>query len=272
MQISRWIGKYRPIKLLGRGDFSEVYLAEDPHLQTQVAIKVLNPHANSNVHRLFNESIRTMARMDHAHIISVHDFGEQNNAPFCVMAYAACGSIRQWLQDVKSMPLKSMVTYVKQIAKALQYAHDLNIVHQRLKPENILLDEEGSVLLSDFGPTEIRGSLLPSLSPSALRYMAPEQIMGRAQALSDQYVLGLIIYEWLMGAPPFTGAPTEVFEQQMKGTPASLREKIPALSSLLEEVVMIALSKDPKNRFARINSFAFAFEQAARESLSNPGI
>jgi serine/threonine protein kinase len=129
-----------------------------------------------------------------------------------------------------------------------------------------LLAEHDHILLSDFGFAEsIHLSDFPDSgqATSSVLYMAPEQLLDQAQEASDQYALGAMVYEWLCGTPPFTGSAGEVARQQIETPPASLARKNPQLSPLVEEVVMIALAKDPGKRFASITSFATAFEQAA---------
>lgn len=264
--IGSVMGKYRLLKLLGRGDDTAVYLGENILLKTKVAIKMLDPSVTSTRKELFLESVRAMVRLTSPYIVHSYEFGLQDSYTFFVMSHAPHGSLRQRYPRGSQLPLARTVIYVKQIAEALHHAHMRNILHQDLKPENVLLDVNDTVLVSDFGfsvnPSfpDVLGS---TVSLSSICYMAPEQLLGKPQQASDQYALGIMIYEWLCGIPPFMGTVEEVIAQHLSAYPVSLAERIPHLPPLINEVVHIALAKDPQTRFTSIKSFAHAFEQAS---------
>ncbi|HEY7125031.1 MAG TPA: serine/threonine-protein kinase, partial [Ktedonobacterales bacterium] len=145
------LGSYRLTRLLGQGGFADVYLGEHVHLHTQAAVKILNTRvAVDELEHLLQEA-RTIARLAHPYIIGVLDFGVENGTPFLVMRYAPGGSLRQ--RHPRGTPLApgTIVPYVKQVAEALQFAHDQRLIHRDVKPENMLLGPNGEVLLSDFG-------------------------------------------------------------------------------------------------------------------------
>ncbi|HLZ64508.1 MAG TPA: protein kinase, partial [Ktedonosporobacter sp.] len=153
----------------------------------------------------------------------------------------------------------------------LQFAHAQGIIHQRLKPENILFGADDEILLSDFGFAwrfDAPQSMTSDPPVSEVAYLAPEQLMGQPQETSDQYALGAIVYEWLSGAPLFGGSAAEIARQQREMPPPPLRDRVADLSPLVEEVVMIALAKDPARRFRMIRGFATALEQAARDQAT----
>lgn len=155
---------------------------------------------------------------------------------------------------------------MKQIAEALQFAHEEKLIHRDIKPENILLGRRGEILLSDFGIALIAQSSRYQSTQEmtgTLAYIAPEQIQGRPRPASDQYSLGIVVYEWLTGDCPFHGAMVEIVAQHLAAPPSSLRAKVPALPPAVEQVVMMALEKDPQRRFANIRAFANALEQAS---------
>jgi len=162
-----------------------------------------------------------------------------------------------------------VIAYVKQVAEALQYAHDEKFIHRDVKPENMLVGRRGEVLLSDFGIALVaQSSRYQSTQDMAgtIAYMAPEQIHGKPRPASDQYALGVIVYEWLSGNRPFHGSFTEIAAQHAIVHPPSLREKIPAITPDVEHVVLTTLAKDPKQRFGSIHAFAIALEQASQST------
>src|SRR5947209_5991043 len=145
------LGNYRLMQLLGRGSFSEVYLGEHIHLNTQAAIKVHYGQLASHDAEGFLTEARTLAHLRHPHIIQVLDFGVEGATPFLVMDYAPNGNLRQLHPKGTRIPLDTIISYVTQVAGALQYAHGENRIHRDIKPENMLLGRNSEVLLSDFG-------------------------------------------------------------------------------------------------------------------------
>jgi serine/threonine protein kinase len=260
-------GNYQLIRLLGEGGFSEVYLGEHIHLNTHAAIKVLHTRLASNDIENFRNEARTLAHLAHPHIVRVLEFGVEGVVPFLVMDYAPNGSLRHRHPKGVLVPLPTVVSYVKQVASALQYAHDHKLIHRDVKPENMLLGLHDVVLLSDFGIATIAHSTF-SLSEQNLAgtmpYMAPEQLDAHPRPASDQYSLGIAVYEWLSGERPFHGSLMEIAVKHRMASPPLLLEKVPTLSPLVEQVVMKALAKDPNERFDSIWAFAVALEQTVR--------
>jgi len=159
------------------------------------------------------------------------------------------------------------------MASALQYAHDHKFIHRDVKPENMLLGRQQEALLSDFGLAALAhssGSLSTQEAFGTLAYMAPEQIEGHPRPASDQYSLGIVVYEWLCGARPFEGSATEVIVQQLSMPPPPLHKRVATILPELEQVVLRALAKDPKDRFASVGDFATAFEQAGWLAPAHP--
>jgi eukaryotic-like serine/threonine-protein kinase len=263
--IGQQFGNYRLLRLIGAGGFAEVYLAERLNLGTQVAIKVLHTQLVETDIDAFRREAHTIARLQHPHIIRILDFNIENSTPFLVMDYASGGTMRERYPRGTSVPLPIIVSSTQQIADALQYAHNEKIIHRDIKPENILLDEHDDVLLSDFGislATEDTYFQMPQDIIGTAAYMSPEQIQGQLQPASDQYSLGIVVYEWLGGTCPFEGSRTEVWSQHMYEPPPPLREKVPSICPEIEYVVMTALHKDPKQRFRNVCAFANALQQA----------
>lgn len=259
------LGNYRLVRLLGEGGFAEVYLGEHIHLGTLAAIKLLYTQLTNENLDIFRTEARNLAHLIHPHIVRVLDFGVDGRTPFLVMDYAPHGTLRQIHPRGSRVPLNVLVSYVKQVADALQYAHNQKLIHRDIKPENMLLGRNNEILLSDFGIAVVaQSSRYQNMQDMAgtIAYMAPEQIQAHARPASDQYSLGVVVYEWLSGDRPFQGSFTEIAAKHSLVPPPPLREKIPGISPDIEQVVMTALSKDPKARFTSIQAFATALEQA----------
>lgn len=268
--VGQQFGSYKLLRLLGAGGFAEVYLGEHIDLGTQAAIKVLHTKLDPTDIEAFRTEARTIARLRYPHIIRVLDFNAAGSTPFLVMDYAVGGTMRQRYPRGTIVPLATIISSTRQVADALQYAHNEKIIHRDIKPENILLDQHSNVLLSDFGIALIAQSSRSQNTQDVIgtaAYMSPEQIQGKPRPASDQYSLGIVVYEWLSGARPFEGSLTELWSQHMFTPPPPLREKAPTISPEIELVVMTALSKDPKERFASVSAFTTALVQASQDML-----
>ncbi len=265
-RVGQRLGNYTIIQLLGQGGFAEVYLGEHIYLKSQAAVKVLQTRlSGSDDTDSFLKEAQTIARLFHPHIIRIMDFGIEAETPYLVMDYAPKGTLRQKHPRNVPVPLATVVPYVKQIADALQYAHDeLRLIHRDIKPENMLIGRRDEVLLSDFGIALVAQSSRYQGTQEVIgtvAYMAPEQIQGKPHAASDQYSLAVVVYEWLTGERPFNGSFTEVCTQHIFASPAPLSAKAPSLPPDIDLVVMQALAKDPHQRFESIQAFANALEQ-----------
>src|SRR2546421_1156294 len=217
--VGQQFGHYQLVRLLGSGAFAKVYLGEHRYLEVPAAIKILQVRmAGPEVHQHFRHEARTIARMQHSHIVRVLDSGIQDDTPYLVMDYLPHGTLRTLHPKGTQLPLEQVVTYVKQIAAALDYAHEHQVIHCDVKPENLLLNAKHEVVLSDFGLAIVQH--MPDAQPCEQMtgtplYMAPEQIHCHPCAASDQYALGIVTYEWLAGMPPFSGMPFELFNQHL---------------------------------------------------------
>ncbi len=270
-RLGQQLGNYRLVRLLGKGGFAEVYLGEHIHLNTQAAIKLLRTQLARDDVASFRTEARTIAHLKHPNIVSILDFGVENDLPFLVMEYAPNGTLRQRHPKGESLPLPIVLQYVKQVAAALQYAHTNNLIHRDVKPENMLLNNNNDVLLSDFGIAIVVQSTQPQSNKELAgtwAYMAPEQIQGKPCAASDQYSLGIVVYEWLTGVQPFQGNYVEVASQHLEAIPPPLSNKLSPNLPEVEKVVQISLAKDPQKRFGSVQAFANALEQAYQVDLS----
>ena len=264
-RVGQQFGKYRLMKLLGRGGFADVYQGRHSEMNTFAAIKVLHTLMHDQDGQRFLAEARTIASLRHPNIIRVLDFGIEDETPYLVMDQAN-GTLRDHHPNGSVLPARTILPYIKQVAAALQYAHDQRRIHRDIKPENMLIGVRNDILLSDFGLATTLNTATYQQTKSiagTATYTAPEQFRGRAGFASDQYALAIVIYEWLCGSPPFTEGDFMQLGFQHGYEPVPpLREKVPSLSPDVERVVMIALAKDPKQRFASIQAFANAFEQA----------
>ena len=187
------------------------------------------------------------------------------------MKYAPYGNLRDRHQGTM-VPLEVVVTYVKQIADALQYAHSMGVIHRNVKPDNMLMDKNNHLMLCDFGIAVVASHI--NISGMSVQdqagtpfYMAPEQI-SKPHFASDQYALGVIVYEWLCGERPFRG--NDIADQHMNEPPPSLLEKNPMLPPGVETVVHRALEKEVGKRYERVMDFANELEKVAKDSSSPP--
>ena len=262
-RIGQMLGNYRLIRLLGRGGFADVYLGEHIHLNTLAAIKVLDSRFTSEQINQVRTEARIISNLVHPNITQIPDFSVEGTTYFTVMTYASNGNILQRHPSGSRLPPEVILPYVKQLASALQYIHDHELIHRDVKPMNILLGNNDGILLGDFGMAIAANRVGEDLSFGGTgAYAAPEQFLGQPCFASDQYALAVVVYEWLTGSLPFSGSLTELVGQHLSVPPPSLREKVPTIAPAVERVVFKALAKDPKQRFPDVQGFAKAFEEA----------
>jgi len=260
------------LPILGRGGFAEVYLGKHTQLPQQMAaIKILDKQLVINKSQQFQKEASIVANLHHPNIVQMYDYNVYSNpsmtttlVPYIVMEYAPNKSLRVKHPRGVALPLKTILTYTRQIADALQYAHEQGVMHLDVKPENILINAQQKLLLSDFGlatlltEQEKTGDIQGKLS-----YMSPDKLDGKPTFASDQYALAVMVYEWISGTLPFTGQSVkEVIEKHLKMLPPSLCAHISTLPPQAEQAIFRALAKDVKDRFANIEAFAEIFDQA----------
>lgn len=262
------IGNYRLLRRLGFGGFASVYLGQHVRIATkQAAIKLL--HLFDVDSKKFQQEAETTAVLDHPHIIRLIDFDFHDQMPFLVIDYAPGGSLRSRHPEGTQIPLPIVVQYVQEIAKALAYAHGKNVIHRDIKPDNILIGGQEELRLSDFGIAVLSQTGRTSLAAShgvggTAYYMAPEQSRGKPEKASDQYALGIMVYEWLCGKPPFSEGMAINIQYQHAFEPVpSLIERLPTLPPAVEQVILRALAKDPKERFPHVQDFATTLQEVA---------
>jgi serine/threonine protein kinase/DNA polymerase III delta prime subunit len=270
-RVGQHFGNYELVQLLGQGGQASVYLGKHRYLNSYAALKVLNATIHAGNEQKFLAEAQTLADLRHPNIVHLLDFAIENGTPVLIMDYAPKGSLRQSSLPGTQFPLTTVVDFVTQIAAALQYAHNHGCIHRDVKPENILLDADDRLLLSDFGLSLLTPSSEPlsTQDPAGTaRYMAPEQLRGKPGFASDQYALAVMVYEWLCGELPFHGNMWEIGHQHLHSDPPPLRSVRPEIPHLLEQVVLRALAKKPQDRFVSIQAFAQALARASQTSTA----
>jgi tRNA A-37 threonylcarbamoyl transferase component Bud32 len=248
--------RYRILEPIGAGGSSQVYLAQDTALGREVAIKVLDPQAaaDTTLRKLFVKEARALAQLSHPNIVGVFDVGEVDGLPFIVMEFVPGSSLKARIERGGALPLADAVRLTEGIANGLAFAHARGIIHADLKPSNILLDQNDKPKICDFGIARIpaEDSDSPQLFATAL-YVAPERVEGKpASVSSDVYGLGLVVYEMLVGKPPFTSANAAVLlRDHVVRPPVPPSHLRPSLPKDLDVIVLKALAKDPALRYQR---------------------
>jgi serine/threonine protein kinase len=273
-RVGQQVGNYRLVRLLGQSDWAAVYVGEHLSLHTQVAIKVFTlPLTGADVGRFSTEG-NVLARLAHSSLLRVLEGGLEGDRPFLVMDYASGGSVRARHPRGTVLQAPVMFSYLKPMVAALRYLQEHYLIHGNLKPENMLLGRSDALVLSDVSLPVLaqkRRSLMHQQEASSINYVAPEQLLGQPSPASDQYALGIVVYEWLSGDVPFHGSLQEIIQQHLSFSPLPLRGKNPAVSSYVEDVVLKALAKNPGHRFASVQAFVEELEQACQATQSTGG-
>src|SRR5260221_467081 len=261
------IGRYEIVNTLDQARFKDRYLGQQIPLHIPVIIEVFRPPLIDALKQIFLDRAQILMKLKHPNILRLRDAGVRNRYPFLVIDSASYLTVRQVCLPGSIQRLAESLPDLKQIAAALQYAHNQQVLHGDIQPENVLLDGNNNVLLWGFTfeavmqNQEHLNSQLAGMMPEAVAYTAPEQIRGKAEPASDQYSLAILIYELLCGTVPFTGSSIEVAHQQMHALPPSLRQRVPTISERVEGAIMKALAKDPGQRFSDIQTFINTLEQ-----------
>ncbi|HET8627635.1 MAG TPA: serine/threonine-protein kinase [Thermomicrobiales bacterium] len=264
------LGAYRLAGRIGQGGMGEVYRARHLKLGREAAVKVLplNLAGMADMLARFEREAASAAALQHPHILAVWDYGEHHGMPYLVMPYIAGGTLKDRLRE-RRLSAGEIAEFLRQMAAALDYAHERGIVHRDVKPANLLVDERGHLYLADFGiakcVAEVEGLTGTGMGVGTPEYMAPEQAQGRVDARSDLYALGVILYQMLTGRVPYSGASgVEVLMKHLQEPLplAPLREAAPALPPGVEAVVQKALAKDPDARYQTGRALAADFAAA----------
>ena len=259
-------GRYRIERELGQGGMATVYLAADLRHERRVAIKVLRPELAAVIGAdRFLAEIKTTAQLQHPHILPLFDSGDADGLLFYVMPFVDGESLRERLTREKQLPIGDTLRIATEVASALDYAHRHGVIHRDIKPENILLND-GTALVADFGIALAASGAGTRLTEAGLsigtpRYMSPEQAMGERDITprADVYSLGAVVYEMLLGEPPFSGPTTQsIVAKIIAERPASMIARRDTIPLAAERAILTALQKLPADRFASAVAFSAA--------------
>ncbi len=265
-------GRYRIESELGRGGMGAVYRAYDSHLHRTVALKVpfFKRKASTEIVTRFLREARAVARLSHANLCRVFDVGVIDGMLFLTMEFIEGKSLEQLFESGQSMPEADVIAVIRQVAMALQEAHDCGIIHRDMKPANIMLNTKGQAVLMDFGlARQVNGEEKDVTKDGTFlgtpAYMSPEQIRGASREIgpaTDIYSLGVVMYRLLTGRRPFEGTFTAIVAAISTKSPIALRDHCGTISPAIEAICLKAMAKAPADRFASAKEIAFALDEA----------
>ena len=270
-------GQYQLTEPISSGGMATIYKAYQPALDRVVAIKVLPEYllAQAGFLERFKIEAQAIAKLDHPHILPVYDYGEAERTPYLVMKYVPGGTLKD-LMAQGPLDARQTAQLLRQIAEALDHAHQQGIVHRDVKPSNVLLQDGKWALLMDFGLAKLLTST-SNITASGTGvgtpdYMSPEQAQGLAvDQRTDIYSLGIVLYQMLTGEVPFHAeTPMAVMLKQIVETPSLPHLRNPNIRPAVDDVIMKAIAKSPADRYARATDLAGAYEMALDSGATLP--
>jgi eukaryotic-like serine/threonine-protein kinase len=271
-------GRYRLESKLGSGGMSTVYLARDETLERWVAVKIMHREISDDAAQLerFRREARAVARLSHPNLVAVIDAGEDGGHPYIVFEYVEGETLKQRIERLGPLPADEAAAYAIEIGRGLAAAHAQNLVHRDVKPQNVLIDPEGRAKVTDFGiarSLEADGLTVTGRVLGTTDYVSPEQAMGHGvDARTDIYSLGVVLYEMLIGSPPFAaetlvGVAMKHVNEQMP----NVQIRRPEVSSALAAVVERSTAKDPRQRYPDMESMLADLESALEVEIARAG-
>lgn len=250
-------GRYKILKLIGGGGMSNVYLAHDIILSRDVAIKILRYDLSNEeeLHRRFQREALSATSLTNPNIVSIYDVGEDGDMHYIVMEYIKGKTLKQYIQEFSPLSAARSVHIMKQLTSAISHAHENGIIHRDIKPQNILMDEEGNVKITDFGIATSLGATSFTQTNSVIgtvHYLSPEQARGGVATMkSDIYALGIVFYELLTGELPFSGeSAVSIALKHLQAETPSVREFDASIPQSVENIVLKATAKDQNHRYS----------------------
>jgi serine/threonine protein kinase len=259
--IDEQIAAFHVIELVGKGAMASVYRAFDTELERDVALKIpdLRYADNASFKSRFNREAKAMARLHHRNIVQIYSVGEYNGIPYLAMEYVKGAALSNILIDRDRIEIDEALEYILQVCDAMECAHQADVVHRDLKPGNILVESSGRVLVADFGISKIMSGDTEDDTLTFIgtpTYMSPEQCgEGKLDKRTDIYSLGVILYEMILGRPPFDGSnPAEIIKSHLMETPGFPAEQGKELPPNIVKILRKMLAKDPEQRYRDVRS------------------
>lgn len=247
--------RYEVIEKVGEGGMAIVYKARDIRLDRCVAVKVVRDElfGDEEVIKRFYAEAHAVATLSHPNIVSVYDVSQSEDISYIVMELISGITLRQYMDRKRPVPWKQVLHFSKQIADALQHAHERGVIHRDIKPQNILLLQNGTIKVADFGIAAFENEINETKGQAigSLNYIAPEQLKGKkADVRGDVYSLGVSMYEMLTGFKPYTGeTPLEILQKQQAAAPLPIRAFDVDVPQEFEDIVLKAMAPEPENRY-----------------------
>ena len=269
-------GRYEIVKSIGEGGMANVYLANDKILDRKVAIKVLRGDlANDEKFiRRFQREAQSVANLSHPNIVEVYDVEEEEGQHYIVMEYIDGKTLKQLLQKRGSLTLSEVIDIMLQLTDGLAHAHDAYIIHRDIKPQNIMIQDDGLVKITDFGIAMALNATQLTQTNSVMgsvHYLPPEQANGKSSTIkSDIYSLGILMYELITGSVPFKGDnAVEIALKHLKEKIPSIRRQNPTIPQSVENIVLKATAKNPKNRYDSVKDMNKDLKECLNEDKKN---
>ena len=270
------IGRFEVVDRIGQGGMGELLLAWDPLLERQIAIKLLKEAGNEDLRARFTREARAVARLRHRHIVAVFDVGEHEGQPFIAMEYIQGHTLAEYVRRPERVPVLRILEWIADVADGLAYAHRAGIVHRDVKPANVMIDNEGSIKILDFGIARVADSSTTQkgLLIGTLNYMSPEQLSGApVDGRSDMFALGAVLYELLCRRQAFPGnLDSGVLGRIMYQQPDPVEQLCPGIDPAVVRIVQTALQKEASNRYPDLVAMRRELQRVHRHLSSRPDL
>ena len=268
--------RYEIVKSIGEGGMANVYLADDKILERKVAVKVLRGDlsADDKFIRRFEREAQSVSNLSHQNIVEVYDVGEEDGNHYIVMEYIEGKTLKQLLKKRESLTLTEVIDIMTQLTDGIAHAHESYIIHRDIKPQNIMIEDNGLIKITDFGIAMALNATQLTQTNSVMgsvHYLPPEQASGKGATIkSDIYSLGILMYELLTGNVPFKGDnAVEIALKHMKDKIPSIRKQNPAIPQSVENILLKAAAKNPRNRYESAREMHEDFVHCLEEEHAN---